>query len=48
MRKPSGGLPAAMDASFRSAMMPAKVGAEAEVPLINPLRFRNQIRKRVD
>jgi hypothetical protein len=36
LRKPSGGFPAAIDASFRSATIPAKVGVEADVPLISP------------
>ena len=37
LRKPSGDFPAAIDASFRSATMPAKVGAAADVPLISTL-----------
>lgn len=35
LRKPNGGFPAAMLASFRSATMPAKAGAEADVPLMS-------------
>lgn len=34
-RKPKVGFPAAIVASFRSATIPAKVGAEAEVPLMS-------------
>jgi hypothetical protein len=37
LRKPSGGFPAEIDASFRSVTMPAKVGAAADVPLISTL-----------
>jgi len=38
LRKPSGGFPAEMFASFKSATMPANVGAEADVPLMSPAR----------
>jgi hypothetical protein len=38
LRKPNGAFPAAMFASFRSATMPAKVGAAADVPLMSPAR----------
>jgi len=36
LRKPSGDFPAAILASFRSATIPAKAGAAADVPLISP------------
>lgn len=36
LRKPNGGFPAARFASFRSEMIAAKVGAEADVPLMSP------------
>lgn len=42
LRKPSGGFPSAMELSFRSATMPAKAGAAADVPPIStgwPLRM---------